>query len=219
MSYPWNDSKVKVVGQMIDTNMFRPYDGYVPDSPPLFISVGRISPIKDILTLVRAAAIMRKRGFDFTCVLIGPELPLDREYAARVRSEIKVLGLTSYFSFIGALTYREMPDYYRRAFLHINASPLGAFDKAALEAAASGTLSVAANPAIGEFFGTWAESLCFEYGNPESLADRISALLAKSPTALHDLRNGIRESVCRSAGIEAFMVRFWEVTDIIKKIS
>ena len=55
-SYPYDPDKLRVLGQGIDTDWFAP-DKTRPQLPALILCAGRLSPVKDHVTLLKAVAI------------------------------------------------------------------------------------------------------------------------------------------------------------------
>ncbi len=206
-SYSSSGRKVVVTGQMVDTDFFTPtVTSHVP-IPGVFVSAGRIAPIKDLLTFVRAAGIMRDKGLRFRCVCIGPVLSHDAGYYASLREEIKTLSLGDIFSFAGPVAYREMPKQYGVATAHVNLCATGALDKAALEAMACGTPSVFANQAFVPLVGPAASALSFPFGDARRLAEVLAGFLV-APTTLSgaDLMR-LREKVVREHSLRSFVGR------------
>ncbi|MBD3277385.1 MAG: glycosyltransferase [Candidatus Aegiribacteria sp.] len=60
---------VAVVPHPVDTELFRPADEGGKDSPPLLISIGRLSPMKGHRTLIKALSLLEE---DFKAVIAGP---------------------------------------------------------------------------------------------------------------------------------------------------
>lgn len=209
--YASGDAKVLVVGQITDTSLFVPTSAPIRTTPPLFISAGRITPIKDALTFVRAAAVMRDAGHVCTYRFIGPVFPHDTSYYVAVRAEIRRLSLESSFSFAGAVPYTEMPAEYRRAFAHVNLCPDGSLDKAALEAMACGTPSVFANRALVPVTKSFATMLVFKHGDPHDLARVLIGLLESSPDSLDEMRSTLREAVVRHHSLNSFVRQLMKI--------
>src|SRR3990172_12485436 len=70
-TYPYKHDKLAVVGQGIDTTLFAP-GSTAPETPPMILSVGRLSPAKGHPTLLRAAALLRDRwNRPFQVVILG----------------------------------------------------------------------------------------------------------------------------------------------------
>ncbi len=68
--------------------------------------VGRVVPIKDVVTLVRAIGLARQQ-VDLECWIVGPE-DEDKVYAERVRATVKSLGLEDVIEFLGPQRVAEI---------------------------------------------------------------------------------------------------------------
>lgn len=215
--YASTDSKVVIVGQMIDTDVFSPVPAQVRISPPLFISVGRIAPIKNLEIFIRAAAFLRDAGYDFKCACIGPVLLHDTPYAAFLMDEVSRYSLEDIFFLKGPIQHQRMASEYRRALAHINVCVVGSLDKAPIEAMACGTPSVVANTAYRSLLGRYANELIFDAGNPESLAAILASLLTAPTHAISAMRTELRTSVAAHASMDSFMRQFWEVVGLCEQ--
>ncbi len=210
--YDSDAEKVVITGQMTDTDFFKPDAGIGKDLPPVFISVGRIAPIKDLMTFVRAAALMRTAGRPCKCVCIGPVLPHDAAYYALLREEVGRLSLGDIFFFSGSLPYRDMPAAYARASFHVNLCATGALDKAVLEAMACGVPGIFANAEFVPLYGSFGDALRFKYGDPEDLARVLTAAIVLTPAQSAAFGSALRAAVVREHSLESFMARFTALT-------
>ncbi len=173
-SYPYKHDKLVVVGQGIDTELFRP-DGTAPDSPPLILCVGRLSPVKDHPTLLKAIALLKER-FEkpFRVVILGsPASPRDNEYVRDLQQTVEDLGLQDLVHFRAAVPMHELPIWYRRCTVHVNLTPTGSGDKVAWEAMACGRPCVVANEGFRQTLGRYEAKLLFRFGAPEPLVERF----------------------------------------------
>ncbi len=68
--------------------------------------VGRVVPIKDVITLIRAIGLARAEA-DLELWLIGPE-DEDKAYAGRCHALVKALGLEEHIKFLGPQRVAEM---------------------------------------------------------------------------------------------------------------
>jgi glycosyltransferase involved in cell wall biosynthesis len=68
--------------------------------------VGRVVPIKDVLTLIRGIGLA-SRQVDLECWIVGPDNE-DPVYAARCRSMVQALGLDEKIKFLGAQQVAEI---------------------------------------------------------------------------------------------------------------
>lgn len=194
-SYPYRQDKVMVLGHGIDTHLFAP-DG-PPEEPPIVLCVGRLSPVKDHPTLIQAAALLRKRlGRPFRVVILGsPPRPEHHEYAHRLKALVHQLALDGIVQFHPAVPNRELPSWYRRCTVHVNLTATGSGDKVTWEAMACGRVAVAANEGYRESFGVYADRLLFEYGNPNSLAEKLEWVLTLDLQERRALERYLRRQV------------------------
>ena len=178
-AYPYRKDKLVVVGQGIDTDFFCP-NGSHPEEPPMILCVGRLSPVKDHPTLIRAAALLRERWQKpFRVVILGgPAGPQDEPYVHSLHRLVEELNLQDIVSFHPPVPQSALPNWYRRCTVHVNLTPTGSGDKVVWEAMACGRLCLTANEGFRETMGEYAGTLLFQYGNAESLAECLLRLLS-----------------------------------------
>jgi glycosyltransferase involved in cell wall biosynthesis len=177
-SYRYRHDKFEPLGHGIDTSLLSPGNTH-QDNPPLLLSVGRLSPIKDPITLIEAVHRLRQRGHAIRCILVGEAPVRDRAYAGRVRQRVRELGLEDAVQLVGAVSNDQVVHWYRRCFAHVNCSPADhALDKAGLEAMACARLSLSSTLGFQQTMGPWADCLLFQYGDASDLAEKLSMLLA-----------------------------------------
>jgi glycosyltransferase involved in cell wall biosynthesis len=202
-AYPYKKNTLSILGHGIDTALFAP-DGTIPERPPFLLSVGRLSPIKDLMTLLEATHRLRQRGYDIRCALVGDAPERDRLYAQAVRRKVQALNLSDIVQFIGAVPNHYVAHWYRRCFAHVNLCPTGALDKAALEAMACGKPSLIANEGFRDSLGRWADWLVFRHGDPEDLSRKLEQLSGVQQQVVGtDLRRNVveRHSLERLVGL------------------
>lgn len=90
------DAKIRVIHCGVDTEAFTTRVAEREDGPCRFLCVGSFEEVKGHRHLLDACAILRERGIDFTCDLIG-EGPLRREMEGRIAhlrlgDRVRVLG-------------------------------------------------------------------------------------------------------------------------------
>ncbi len=183
----------------------------MPVRPPRILAVGRLTPRKDPLTAIEAAAILVARGHDVNLDLVGAGLTeADKGYLRTVEDEIRLGSLEGRVQRHGSVPYREVPDFYRRASVVVNASLTGSLDKVVLEAMAAARPVVSCNEAALRLFadlGEKSELLSFEPGNAAQLADRIEALLALPQGEREMLGSRLRAIAARDHEVDALMER------------
>lgn len=204
------ETKAKVVtGHGIDLSHFQARPE--PTGPPRLLSVGRLTPAKDPLTVLEALGRVRALGHDARLEWVGGALASgDRDFGEAVRRKIQDLGLAEFVTFKGAVPYREVPAAYSEATVFVSASRTGSVDKVVLEAMATGRPVVTCNesfPPIFEELGDDAAGLLFEPGDAEALATRTAALLDAGPAARETLGGRLRAIVERDHEVDALMGR------------
>jgi len=199
-AYPYRHDKLVVVGQGIDTDLFCPDERSKPDSPPMILCVGRLSPVKDHPTLLKAAALLRQRwSYPFRVVILGgPAGPQDEPYVRSLHRLVEDLDLQDIVTFQPPVPMSQLPNWYRRCTVHVNMTPTGSGDKVAWEAMACGRPCLVANEGFRETLGWWTESLLFQHENAEDLAMKLLILLQQPPEQLATIGKDLRESVIKS---------------------
>jgi glycosyltransferase involved in cell wall biosynthesis len=205
-AYRYKHDKVAVVGQGIDADLFVPNDAS-PDDPPLILSVGRLSPIKDPLTLVEAVNLLRREGSHVRCAFIGDAPERDSVYGANVKRRAQELGLAGVVQFVGAVRNEEVVGWYQRSLAHVNLCPTGALDKAALEAMACSRPSVVANEGFRRTLGRCAEQLVFRHRDAADLAAKLTRLLAMNAEDREGMGCELRRRVVEAHGLEQLVRR------------
>jgi len=202
-AYPYRKDKLVVVGQGIDTDLFCP-DGSLPEQPPMILCVGRLSPVKDHPTLIRAAALLRERWQNpFRVVILGgPAGPKDEPYVRSLHRLVEELNLQDIVSFHPPVPQSALPNWYRRCTVLVNMTPTGSGDKVVWEAMACGRPCLAANEGFRETMGEYSGVLLFPYGNSESLAERLLWLLCLSPDEAQRIGAYLRERVLAFHSLE-----------------
>lgn len=202
-AYPYKQDGLAVIGQAIDTDLFSPAET-PPDDPALVLCVGRFSPVKDHPTLLKAARLLKERiERPFRVVLLGgPALAQDEDYVAELEQMADKLELRDCVEFHPAVTMQELPSWYRRCTVHVNLTPKGFADKVVWEAMACGRLCVAASEGFRETLGRYAGHLLFEYGIPDSLADRLQWVLSLKNQKRRAMGAYLRDQVVNLHGLD-----------------
>lgn len=176
LSFRLPSKKVIYTGHAIDTDFFRPADQSRPTTSHLrLLTVGRISPVKDLETIVRALAVL-KESWNHPWVLSivgGPLIERDHSYLATLKKLALERGLGQRIVFEGARPYTELPEIYREHDIFLSMSATGSIDKAVLEAMSTGLSVITANEAFRELLPA---PYFLEKRSPEFLASRIKIL-------------------------------------------
>lgn len=115
----------------------------------IILFVGRLIPIKNISSLLRSFRKVHLTFKDMRLIIIGDGI-LRKELEIEARN----LGLNECVTFLGPISYMEMPIYYNAADVFVLPSTFESFSLVALEAAACGVpvaISIGAKAFIDDF--------------------------------------------------------------------
>ncbi len=205
------DTEKRVVtGHGIDLHHFADREEE-PVSPPRLLAVGRLTPSKDPLTAVEAVSILVAEGRDLRLDLVGAgRTKVDQVYAREVQEKIASCGLVDRVILAGDVPYREIPGWYARSSVVINASSTGSLDKVVLEAMAMKRPFVSCNEAVPRVIadlGERARMLTFAKGDARELARKIAALLDLERDERKKMGTDLRAIVARDHEVDALMAR------------
>lgn len=166
--YGLTEEKISVVPYGIDDEFFQATpDAFVQryGMKDFVLMVGRIQPRKGQLRLIQAL-----QGCGIPLVLIGPQVPSERDYYDAVLEQCKK---HSWVQFLGQVPHDLLASAYSAAKVHALPSLFECPGLTTLEAAAAGANVVAAkDPGLYEFVGDGAF-----YTNPRSPKDIREAVL------------------------------------------
>lgn len=136
------------------------------------VAVGRLSPEKDHVTMVRAMGVLRDRGVNASLDLVGegPE-------RKRIQDEIGALRLDDRVRLLGGVTNDLLPPLYSRSDLFLHSSVREGLPVVLVEALAAG-LPVASTDVDGipELIRDGQEGLLVPPRDPEALAGALARL-------------------------------------------
>lgn len=202
----------RVTGHGIDVAHFRHEEA--PAQPPRLLSVGRLTPAKDQLTIVEALARLVERGHDLHLDLVGGGLAAgDDDYGQRVMARVGELGLDERVVLHGSVPYPEVPALFRRCTAFVSASLTGSVDKVVLEAMASRRPVVTCNEAcvaIVEELGERGRALCYGHADVDGLVGALDPLLAAAPAEREALGGELHDLVARDHEVDRLMARLVE---------
>ena len=210
-AYPHRRDKLQVIGQGIDTDVFRAGNG--APNKRLILCAGRLSRVKDHPTLLRAAAILQREApgsFEMK-IVGGTARPEDAAYSSELGIQAREAGLGSAVEFVGPVVRDEMPHWYRRAALHVNLTAKGFGDKVALEAMSCGTPCLTANTDLRQTLGVHAEALLFAPGDAADLASKIRRVLEMPNDRRIEMGTYLREQVVQLHGLHKLASRVLEI--------
>jgi len=140
--------KLEVIGQGVDTDYFRNLN-YEKDHDKInLLFLGRISPVKNLETLIEALALFKQKRDDIFLNIVGAPTEKDGKYYEEMKNLISRLNLEGSIKFWGKVGHRETFKFYNQNDIYINLTPTGSFDKTILEAMACECLAVVCNKAF-----------------------------------------------------------------------
>ncbi len=121
--------KISVVPNGIDVARFAPLRSTRPAKPPLVLALlGRVVPIKDVKTYIRAIRILVSHIPELEGWVVGPDGE-DPEYAAECRALAQSLEIADRVSFTGIMNpWSCFPDRPAGTFFHHEGLPLVALE-------------------------------------------------------------------------------------------
>lgn len=198
-------SKRVIVGQGIDTNLFRPSEAGRPtDSPFTLISLGRIAPIKRLETMIEAVKELAEANGKarVRLRLVGSVFPQDAAYAQQLHNLIERYDLANVVELAEPVAYEQVAGVYQHADVMVNMSATGSMDKAVLEAMACGIPVVTVNEAFQAVLAPWKETVLIPPNEPELLPARLQKLMAMSADERAKLGAELRELVVAEHSLE-----------------
>jgi len=168
-----------------------------PDGPLTIGFVGRVDPIKDVLTLIRAFARVRRHVPAVRLRLWGPST--SAAYLGECTAAVDELGLTDAVSFEGPTN--DVSAAYGACHVVALSSISEAFPYSVVEAMLAGRPVVAT--AVGGVTEALGPSRCggvstlVEPGDPGSLAAALVAVLVATPRQRQDLGGWLRNRALR----------------------
>jgi glycosyltransferase involved in cell wall biosynthesis len=213
-------AKKHVLGHGVDVNVFTPGPALPVDAsatsvrPRRIVSIGRISPVKDLETIVTAAGILRAEGAPpFTLDLVGDVgRSGDAAYLARLELRVRELGMEGVVTFTGPVPHDRTVHELRRADIFVNALAVGGVGRAWLEGMSVGLPTVLCTPAIDSVLDEdLRAALRFRPGDAEDLARRLRGLLEMESAGRRAIGLRLREIVVRDHSLEHLANSLYDV--------
>jgi glycosyltransferase involved in cell wall biosynthesis len=207
-AFPMELSKVRVVGQGVDVEFFRPQNR--PHLADL-IAVGRIAPAKGPERMITAVAhANRTFGTTYRFNLYGPTLAGRERYRRRLEELIDRLGAREWVTLHGPVIQEELPALLNAHRASINFST-GAVDRSAVEAMACGLPLISNNDAVAEIMpADLRPALIADKKSTHLQAQTIHELLSRPETEIARLGERMRTLVVADHSIEPLFDRILE---------
>ncbi len=207
-TFPVRSPKVHVMGHGIDGERFSPGDA-LPDAPPLVLAVGRLAPIKRHHVLLEAAARLRDEGVNARYAVAGGTTGVEGErYRDMLLARRQALNMTECFELLGPLQGDALIAMLRRASVVTNLSPVGLFDKAALEGMCVARPVLVTNPAFDALLGEYQTELrAAAPDDIDSVVEKLRGLLALEPAERAQIGQALRRRTLQAHSLQTLIDR------------
>lgn len=204
-SFPLAHRKVRIVGQGIDTHLFRPL-GVEPDRD--LVAVGRITPIKRLERVLLALAAARERFMtDYRLDVVGPCYRSHRHVLDELVAMSGTLGLDRAVRFLGGIHQEQLPQLLARYRACINLSD-GAFDKTSGEAMANRLPVITSNPATAQILPPdLRDMLVVSSDDVAAQAASIHRVLSWEPAVRVQIGDRLRRIIVEDQGLTSFFTK------------
>ena len=170
------------------------------------LSLGRISPIKNIHKLVEAAILLDQRGVDFCLDIVGDGVnPEDKEYHDSLRKNAEYLVKKGKINFLESVSQEKAVELYQTHEIFVNLTPSGSMDKTILEAVACGCTTLVAN----EFYRDVKWVVVTGLSDSE-ISEKLEFFLSTDQVKPNILQDSSRQYVVENHGLSALMDRLEE---------
>lgn len=199
-------NRISAIPNFVDLHRFSFVERSAPRGRKIrLVSVGRVIPSKNILTLLRAVATLRQQGIDLDYKWYGATY--DREYLAAVTEEIVRHGLTDCFHLMGETT--DIIPAYAEADFFCLPSLLEGYPNVLVEAMATGLPVVASAVCEHPFIISNGENgYLFNPYDSVDIARAIQALVNSSDSELTSMACNNRVKVMNNNTEDAFLRQY-----------
>jgi len=202
------EERIGVIPNGVDTDRFRPQpethlaarERWRASSSTIVIgTVGRLDPVKDHYTLLKAIDLLLAMGVDVHLVIVG-EGPEREALQASIRTQNSCAAKVT---FVGETS--NVVSYLNSFDIFVLPSLIEGMSNALLEAMSSGIACVASR--VGgnsELIEESSSGLLFDAGNAQELADRLK-MLALNPQYRQNLGENARKRVEKSFSLHRML--------------
>jgi len=209
--FPIKTNKKIITGQGVDTDYFKQKEKYNKEVKKI-IWVGRISPVKNIETLIKAADILvNQKGHQLTFYIIGSvPLKVQEVYFEGLKKEVENKKLENNVRFIGSVPHQEIVRTYQEADVFINTGQTGSLDKTVLEAMSTGTVVINSNPGFKEIFKDFPFAQ-FAKKDASILVEHLELVMNMKAEEKQEWGNKLRQIVVSDHNIDNLVNKLLEV--------
>ena len=192
-------SKLAIIPNGIDAERFSKIKKSSTQRRPCVALIGRVVPIKDIKTYIRAVRVLADSIPDIDALILGPD-DEDADYARECKQMVEQLGLKGNITFTGRV---KLDEFLHRIDLNVLTSVSEAQPLVVLEAGAAGIPSVSTDVGCCRelLLGTPDEAprlgeggIITPLANPTAIATAMHALLS-NPARLATAGDNMKKRV------------------------
>jgi glycosyltransferase involved in cell wall biosynthesis len=196
----------------IDINKFKNQTFKVKDTNQnlklRILYLGRISPLKKIDLLLKAAFSLVKKKTSFVLDVYGNAPARDAGYYSTIQQLVKPLEEKGLARLFPGVSHNETPSIYSTHDLFVNLTPRGNFDKTVLEAMACETLVLVSSEAFKDLL---PEQYLFREDDPEDLARAIAEIAGTSPSERSNAAQIMRKRVVEKHSLAMLAERLADI--------
>lgn len=201
-AYPYKKEKFRVIGQGIDTNLFRKKKNI--KSQDIILYSGRISKVKNIETLIKAFTIVKVKYNSLILQIVGDAISSeDQKYLIELKLLIKSLDIQKSVNFEKSKQRSLLPDLNNQCTIYINMTPTGSGDKVAWEAMACEIPTIVANTGMAETLGEYKDLCLFEYEDEIDLSEKMIKIMEMTDIERSAMGMYLRKQVIKLHSLEA----------------
>jgi glycosyltransferase involved in cell wall biosynthesis len=204
--YRLENKKIKIVGQGIDVMSFNEKETF--NDPIKLVSVGRVSKVKDYMSMVKAVKTLKDEGLLFSLDLYGsPILDMDFEYKKELEEYISSNGLGEIVNLKGSVSNDKVGGVLLYYDVFLNMSQTGSLDKAILEAMSSKLLVITSNESAINILNEIGYKYLIESEDFSTLKDYIKEINSLDRLEKKRLGESLRNIVLKNHSIDRLIKR------------
>jgi len=155
------------------------------------LSVARLHPVKGLSDLIAACALLRDKGVDFECTIVG-----DGQERDELQTQVKTLGLTEYINLPGWVENEKLPEIYHNHTVFVLPSSSEGVPVVIMEAMASGLPIVATGVGgVPEIVEQGVNGALVEPHQPAMIADAVMNLSNMHPAEKQRMADRNRQKI------------------------
>ncbi|MFA6551921.1 MAG: glycosyltransferase family 4 protein [Candidatus Paceibacterota bacterium] len=201
----------------IDTDIFKKNNNVLPKAGS-FLCLGRISPVKNLETLIEAVKILSNKKNDFSLSFCGEAVAKDESYFEKMKKDSKSLQEKGFIKFFPAVANYKAPEIYGANHFLLNATGSGSMDKTIFEAMAMEMPVLASNIGLQKI---WPEDLygkfLFKENDADDLSQKMEKLLAMPAMEREEIGRKMRTIVLEKHSLSVLTEKLFFIFNELKR--